>query len=90
MELSTRLNLWAAWIMKESWRLYPNISHLNLQVVFNFPQKLLFALSPFSRKEDKGYAAPGKTTHINYFSVDQKLYLVDLPGYGYAKVSKQE
>ena len=35
-------------------------------------------------------SAPGKTTHINYFSVDEKLYLVDLPGYGYAKVSKQE
>ena len=35
-------------------------------------------------------SAPGKTTNINYFSVDQKLYLVDLPGYGYAKVSKQE
>lgn len=35
-------------------------------------------------------AVPGKTTHINYFCIDQKLYLVDLPGYGYAKVSKQE
>lgn len=35
-------------------------------------------------------AAPGKTTHINYFRIDQKLYLVDLPGYGYAKVSKRE
>ena len=35
-------------------------------------------------------SAPGKTTHINYFSVDQNLYLVDLHGYGYAKVSKQE
>ncbi len=35
-------------------------------------------------------SVPGKTTHINYFSVDEKLYLVDLPGYGYAKVSKQE
>ena len=35
-------------------------------------------------------AAPGKTTHINYFCIGQKLYLVDLPGYGYAKVSKQE
>ena len=35
-------------------------------------------------------SAPGKTTHINYFAIDQKLYLVDLPGYGYAKVSKQE
>lgn len=35
-------------------------------------------------------SAPGKTTHINYFIIDKKLYLVDLPGYGYAKVSKQE
>lgn len=29
-------------------------------------------------------SAPGKTTHINYFLIDEKLYLVDLPGYGYA------
>ena len=35
-------------------------------------------------------SAPGKTTHINYFLIDKMLYLVDLPGYGYAKVSKQE
>ncbi|BDF70899.1 putative GTP-binding protein EngB [Oscillospiraceae bacterium] len=35
-------------------------------------------------------AAPGKTTHINYFLIDRRLYLVDLPGYGYAKVSKAE
>lgn len=35
-------------------------------------------------------AAPGKTTHINYFLVDKRLYFVDLPGYGYAKVSMAE
>ena len=35
-------------------------------------------------------ASPGKTTQINYFLVDQGAYLVDLPGYGYAKVSKAE
>ena len=35
-------------------------------------------------------SAPGKTTHINYFRIDDKVYFVDLPGYGYAKVSKQE
>ena len=35
-------------------------------------------------------AAPGKTTHINYFLIDKKMYLIDLPGYGYAKVSKVE
>ena len=35
-------------------------------------------------------ASPGKTTQINYFKIDRKCYLVDLPGYGYAKVSKAE
>lgn len=35
-------------------------------------------------------ASPGKTTQINYFRIDNKLYLVDLPGYGYARVSKAE
>lgn len=35
-------------------------------------------------------ATPGKTLHVNYFQVDGKLYLVDLPGYGYAKVSQDE
>lgn len=34
-------------------------------------------------------ARPGKTQSLNYFRVDEKLYLVDLPGYGYAKVSKK-
>lgn len=35
-------------------------------------------------------ASPGKTIHVNYFFIDKKLYLVDLPGYGYAKVSQAE
>ena len=35
-------------------------------------------------------ASPGKTTQINYFLVDKGAYLVDLPGYGYAKVSQAE
>lgn len=35
-------------------------------------------------------ATPGKTTQINYFMIDGKAYLVDLPGYGYAKVSRSE
>ena len=33
---------------------------------------------------------PGKTVHVNYFTVDSKCYFVDLPGYGYAKVSQAE
>ena len=35
-------------------------------------------------------SSPGKTIHINYYRVDDKAYFVDLPGYGYAKVSKGE
>lgn len=35
-------------------------------------------------------AAPGKTIHVNYFLIDGRLYLIDLPGYGYAKVSQAE
>lgn len=34
--------------------------------------------------------APGKTVHVNYFRVDGKAYFVDLPGYGFAKVSRGE
>ena len=33
---------------------------------------------------------PGKTRTINFYEVEKKLYFVDLPGYGYAKVSKSE
>lgn len=34
--------------------------------------------------------SPGKTKLINYFDIDAKWYLVDLPGFGYAKVSKTQ
>ena len=33
---------------------------------------------------------PGKTRTINYFAVDEWFYLVDLPGYGFARTSKEE
>ena len=35
-------------------------------------------------------ATPGKTQTINFYNINDALYLVDLPGYGYAKVSQQE
>ena len=40
----------------------------------------------FARVGDK----PGKTIHVNYFVIDRKCYFVDLPGYGFAKVSQSE
>ncbi len=44
------------------------------------------------RRKNLAYvgATPGKTAHINYFDVDGKIWLVDLPGYGYAQVSRSE
>ena len=35
-------------------------------------------------------STPGKTVHVNYFLIDSRVYFVDLPGYGYAKVSAAE
>ena len=35
-------------------------------------------------------AQPGKTIHVNYFKIDDRLYLIDLPGYGFARVSQGE
>ncbi len=35
-------------------------------------------------------ATPGKTVHVNYFRIDDRLFFVDLPGYGFAKVAQSE
>ncbi len=41
------------------------------------------------KKLAKTSSTPGKTATINYYNINKELYFVDLPGYGYAKVSKQ-
>ena len=43
-----------------------------------------------NKKLAKTSSQPGKTRLINHFLVDEAWYLVDLPGYGYAKISKSE
>ena len=49
-------------------------------------------INAFLGKKDlaKTSSKPGKTRTINFYNVDNKFRLVDLPGYGYAKVSKTE
>ncbi|MDI6602076.1 MAG: ribosome biogenesis GTP-binding protein YihA/YsxC [Thermoanaerobacteraceae bacterium] len=42
------------------------------------------------RKIAKISSTPGKTRTINFYKINNSMYLVDLPGYGYAKVSKAE
>ncbi len=44
----------------------------------------------FKRKIAKVSSSPGKTRLINFFLLNEKIYFVDLPGYGYAAVSKAE
>jgi GTP-binding protein len=43
-----------------------------------------------NKKLAKTSSTPGKTQLINHFEINNEWYLVDLPGYGYAKVSKKE
>jgi GTP-binding protein len=53
--------------------------------------KSSFINSLFNRKNlAKISSTPGKTRSINFYLIDDKFYMVDLPGYGYAKVSKKE
>ncbi len=53
--------------------------------------KSSFINSFFNRKNvAKISSTPGKTRSINYYIVEKKFYLVDLPGFGFAKISKAE
>jgi GTP-binding protein len=53
--------------------------------------KSSFINSLFNRKNlAKTSSTPGKTRSINYYEIDSKFYVVDLPGYGYAKISQSE
>jgi GTP-binding protein len=53
--------------------------------------KSSFINSLFNRKVlARISSTPGKTRSINYYNIDDVFYLVDLPGYGYAKTSKSE
>lgn len=52
--------------------------------------KSSFINSLFNTKLAKTSSHPGKTRSINYYLIENKFFLVDLPGFGYAKVSKSE
>lgn len=49
-------------------------------------------INMLTRKKElaKTSSKPGKTQHINHFEIDGQWYLVDLPGYGWSKVSKEK
>ncbi len=56
----------------------------------NVGKSSLINMLTSSRNLAKTSQTPGKTRLINHFLVNEEWYLVDLPGYGYAKISRQE
>lgn len=52
--------------------------------------KSSFINAVFNSKIAHTSSFPGKTRSLNYYLVERKFYIVDLPGFGYAKVSKTE
>lgn len=53
--------------------------------------KSSFINSMLNRKKlARTSSEPGKTRQINFYNIDEKFYFVDLPGYGYSKMSKDE
>jgi len=79
-------------------RFLKSVDHLNQLPEIRLPEiavigrsnvgKSTFINTLFNRKNiAKVSSSPGKTRHINYFIVSDQLYLVDLPGYGYKKIS---
>ena len=67
----------------------------------NFPEVVLVGKSNVGKssfintlinrkKLAKTSSEPGKTRQINFYNIDSKFYFVDLPGYGYSKMSKKE
>ena len=53
--------------------------------------KSSFINSMLNRKKlARTSSEPGKTRQINFYNIDETFYFVDLPGYGYSKMSKKE
>lgn len=71
---------------------YPNDGLLEIAFVgrSNVGKSSLINTLVNQRKLAKTSSSPGKTRLINFFMINNSFYFVDLPGYGYAKVSKSE
>jgi len=67
----------------------PNIPEVAFIGRSNVGKSSLINMICNNKKLAKTSSAPGKTQLINHFNINNNWYLVDLPGYGYAKVSKK-
>lgn len=64
---------------------YPEVAFVGRS---NVGKSSIINLIADNKKLAKTSSTPGRTRLVNYFLVDSKYYLVDLPGYGYAKANK--
>ena len=73
-------------------KLCPNDGKLEFAFIgrSNVGKSSLINMLTDRKKLAKTSSTPGKTQLINHFEINKEWYLVDLPGYGYAKVSKKE
>jgi len=67
--------------------LYDNIPHIAFIGRSNVGKSSVINVIVGRKKLVKSSSTPGKTRQINFFLIDEKVYFVDLPGYGFAKVS---
>ena len=69
---------------------YPNTGHPEIAMVgrSNVGKSSLINLLCAQRALARTSGQPGKTRTINYFAINERMYLVDLPGYGHAEASK--
>ena len=81
-------------IFHKSFAIYESIPNLPLPEIIFLGRSNVGKSSLINNLTNSNIAkvskVPGKTQLINFFNVDNKFYLVDLPGYGYAKVEKEK
>lgn len=70
---------------------YPKNNLPEIVLVGKLMWKIKFYNTMINRKKlARTSSEPGKTRQINFYNIDETFYFVDLPGYGYSKMSKKE
>lgn len=79
-------------ISNTDWQKCPNADRPEFAFIgrSNVGKSSLINMLAIKKELAKTSATPGKTQLINHFNINDEMYWVDLPGYGYAKVSKQQ
>ena len=74
---------------KPSEFIYDDLPQIAVVGRSNVGKSSLINMLANNKKLAKTSSTPGRTRLVNYFEIDKKMYLVDLPGYGFAKAGKE-